>query len=73
MDASGKLDELMKSPPLYNWWQNVLIGGMCSSAICTVAFTGSFIDALLAFPLGALLVAIQILSSRNQLYLHVFE
>ncbi|KAH6905126.1 pheromone-regulated membrane protein Prm10 [Coprinopsis sp. MPI-PUGE-AT-0042] len=72
-DASGRLDELMKSPPLYNWWQNVLIGGMCSSAICTVAFTGSFIDALLSFPLGALLVAIQILSSRNQLYLHVFE
>ncbi|EAU83585.2 pheromone-regulated membrane protein Prm10 [Coprinopsis cinerea okayama7 len=72
-EASAKLDDLMKSPPMYSWWHIVLFGGMCSSAICTVSYGGSFIDALICFPLGALMMVIQFLSVRNQLYVHVFE
>lgn len=72
-EASAELDMLMRKKPVYNWWQLVLIGGMCSAAICTVSFNGSFIDALVSFPLGALLVAIQLLSVRNELYSNVFE
>lgn len=72
-EASPQLDELMCGPPTYRAWQSILIGGMCSSAICTVGFNGSFIDALVVYPLGALLVAIQLLSVRNELYSNVFE
>ncbi|KAF9002205.1 hypothetical protein BDQ17DRAFT_551655 [Cyathus striatus] len=72
-DASIQLDDLMRKKPMYNWWQSMFMGGMCSTAICTVSFSGSFIDALICFPLGALLVAIQILSARNVLYSYVFE
>ncbi|KAF8151525.1 hypothetical protein B0H34DRAFT_664487 [Crassisporium funariophilum] len=72
-DASVQLDELMRKRPMYNWWQLIFIGGMCSAAICTVSFGGSFIDSLVSFPLGALLVAIQLLSVRNTLYSYVFE
>ncbi|PPQ84955.1 hypothetical protein CVT25_004468 [Psilocybe cyanescens] len=72
-DASSELDALMKKQPMYNWWQQVLIGGMCSASICTVSFSGSFIDALASFPLGAILVIVQILSARNSLYSYVFE
>ncbi|KAJ7127890.1 hypothetical protein C8R44DRAFT_830322 [Mycena epipterygia] len=72
-EASSALDSLMRKKQEYSWWQLVLTGGMCSSSICTVSFNGSFIDALVVFPLGALLVAIQLLSVRNELYSNVFE
>ncbi|KAJ7440306.1 hypothetical protein B0H11DRAFT_545821 [Mycena galericulata] len=72
-EASSALDELMRKKQEYTWWQLVLTGGMCSASICTVSFNGSFIDALVSFPLGALLVAIQLLSVRNELYSNVFE
>ncbi|CAK5277842.1 unnamed protein product [Mycena citricolor] len=72
-EASSELDNLMVKRQLYNWWQLVLTGGFCSSAICTVSFGGSFIDALMSFPLGALLVAIQLISVRNELYSNIFE
>ncbi|KDR66937.1 hypothetical protein GALMADRAFT_258828 [Galerina marginata CBS 339.88] len=72
-DASLELDELMKKKPFYNWWQQIFIGGMCSASICTVSFGGSFVDSLMSFPLGALLVLIQVLSVRNVLYSYVFE
>ncbi|CAA7264465.1 unnamed protein product [Cyclocybe aegerita] len=72
-DASVELDNLMRKKPLYNWWQLVVIGGFCSASICTVSFGGSFADASMSFPLGGLLVAIQMLSVRNVLYSYVFE
>jgi uncharacterized membrane protein YjjP (DUF1212 family) len=72
-DASIRLDDLMQKPPIYNWWKVIIIGGMCSTSICTVSFGGSFLDAVISFPLGAFLVAIQMLSVRNILYSHVFE
>lgn len=72
-DASAELDNIMGRPQLYNWWKLVFFGGMCSSSICTVSFDGSFIDALIVFPLGALLIVIQLLSVRNELYSNVFE
>ncbi len=49
------------------------IGGMCSVAICSVSFSGSFVDSLVSFPLGALLVAVQMASVKNDLYSNVFE
>ncbi|KAF7341922.1 DUF1212-domain-containing protein [Mycena sanguinolenta] len=72
-EASTTLDALMRKKQEYSWWQLVLTGGMCSTAICSVGFNGSFIDSLIAFPLGALLVGIQLLSIRNELYSNVFE
>ncbi|KAH0835484.1 hypothetical protein J3R83DRAFT_9150 [Lanmaoa asiatica] len=36
-------------------------------------FSGSFIDSLASAPLGALLVAIQLIGVRNELYANVFE
>ena len=72
-DASHELDTLMRGRPAYRAWQLALFGGFCSAAICVVSFSGSFIDALISFPLGFLLVIIQILSVRNELYSNVFE
>ncbi|KAJ6455277.1 hypothetical protein C8R47DRAFT_1228304 [Mycena vitilis] len=72
-EASSTLDALMRKKQEYTWWQLVLTGGMCSASICSVGFNGSFIDSLIVFPLGALLVAIQLLSVRNELYSNVFE
>lgn len=71
--ASAALDVLMRKKPLYNFIQLILIGGMCSASICSVSFSGSFIDSLASAPLGALLVAVQLLSPRNELYGNVFE
>lgn len=63
----------MRRKPFYNFWQLVLIGGLCSAAICSVSFNGSFVDSLISAPMGAFLVAIQLLSVRNELYSNVFE
>ncbi|KAI6144460.1 hypothetical protein BKA82DRAFT_4178224 [Pisolithus tinctorius] len=71
--ASAALDVLMQKKPLYNFAQLVFIGAMCSASICSVSFSGSFIDCLVSAPLGGLLVAIQLLSPRNELYGNVFE
>ncbi|KAI0259453.1 hypothetical protein BC834DRAFT_833522 [Gloeopeniophorella convolvens] len=72
-DASAALDTLMLSKPLYSPWQLIFFGGMASASICSVSFNGSFIDSLISFPLGALLVAVQLLSVRNELYSNIFE
>ncbi|KAI9461872.1 hypothetical protein F5148DRAFT_1276653 [Russula earlei] len=72
-DASAALDALMLSRPLYPPQQLIFFGGMASASICSVSFNGSFIDSLASFLLGALLVFIQILSVRNELYSNVFE
>ncbi|KAG6812586.1 hypothetical protein H0H92_002055 [Tricholoma furcatifolium] len=34
-DASSELDLIMRRPQLYNRWQLMFFGGMCSSSICT--------------------------------------
>ncbi|CCM05223.1 uncharacterized protein FIBRA_07433 [Fibroporia radiculosa] len=72
-DASAALDDLMRKTPLYKFWQLILIGGCCSSFICSVSFNGSFIDSLVSFPLGCLLIVIQVFAARNELYSNVFE
>jgi hypothetical protein len=63
----------MRKKPIYSFPKLIFLGGMCSSSICSVSFNGSFVDSLVSFPLGALLVTIQLLSVRNELYGNVFE
>ncbi|KAJ7843969.1 hypothetical protein B0H13DRAFT_131525 [Mycena leptocephala] len=72
-EAASALDELMRKKQEYSWQQLIVTGGMCSTFICSVGFNGSFVDSLIVFPLGALLVAIQLVSVRNELYSNVFE
>ncbi|KAM0746733.1 DUF1212-domain-containing protein [Meredithblackwellia eburnea MCA 4105] len=72
-DASVQLDDLMKAPPKYKLWQHLVIGGLASAAIQPSAFYGSFIDCLVAIPLGSLLVLTQVVVSRNDLYSSLFE
>ena len=72
-EASRQLDELMVSPPKYALWQQLIIGAAASAFIQPSAFYGSFIDCLMAMPLGALLVLVQVLVSRNDLYSSLFE
>lgn len=73
-EASSQLDELMRRKPLIPRWPMVLIGGFCSAFICVgpMGFAGSFIDALVAFPLGCFLVFSQSVIT-TELYSNVFE
>ena len=72
-DASVELDNLMRKPPLYNKWLLIFFGGMCSASICSVSFSGSFIDCLMSFPLGCILIVIQLFAAKHELYSNVFE
>ncbi|KAL0564685.1 pheromone-regulated protein prm10 [Marasmius crinis-equi] len=72
-DASSDLDELMRREVRYGRFQSMFIGGMCSASICSLSFGGSFVDSLAVFPLGVILVFIQGLSAKNELYSNVFE
>lgn len=73
-EASAQLDELMRRKPLIGRWPMVLIGGFASAFICVgpQGFNGSFIDAVMAFPLGAFLVYCQSIIT-TELYSNVFE
>lgn len=73
-EASAQLDELMRRKPLIGRWPMVLIGGFCSSFISVgpMGFNGSFIDAVMAFPLGAFLVFSQSIIT-TELFSNVFE
>lgn len=63
----------MVAPPKYKLWQQLIIGAAAAAFIQPSAFYGSFIDCLMAMPLGALLVLVQVLVSRNDLYSSLFE
>lgn len=73
-EAAAQLDELMRRKPLIGRWPMVLIGGFCSSFICVgpMGFNGSFIDAVMAWPLGAFLVYCQSIITQ-EIFSNVFE
>ncbi|CAO1625358.1 unnamed protein product [Jaminaea pallidilutea] len=73
-EASAQLDELMRRKPLIGRWPMVIIGGFCSAFIAPgpMGFNGSFIDAVMAFPLGAFLVWSQSVIT-TELFSNVFE
>lgn len=73
-EASAQLDELMRRKPLIGIWPMVIIGGFCSAFISAgpMGFGGSFIDAVMAFPLGAFLVFSQSIIT-TELFSNVFE
>jgi len=70
-EASKELDVLMTTPVYYNAWQSIIIGAACSAFITVIGFYGSFIDALMAMPLGVLLVIVQMLAARNDMFSNV--
>lgn len=72
-DAGRELDRLMLMPPCYNAWQMIIIAGLCSSFIVIQSYFGSFLDALMAAPLGMLLQAVQLIALKNDLFSGVFE
>jgi uncharacterized membrane protein YjjP (DUF1212 family) len=72
-EASSELDELMRTKPTYRSPALIFFGGMASASICSLSFSGSFVDSLISFALGCFLVAVQIYSARHELYSNVFE
>lgn len=73
IEASADLDIVMRKRPIYKGWITVVIGGLCATFITPISFSGSFIDACIVFPLGCLVVVIQNIASKNELYSNVFE
>jgi uncharacterized membrane protein YjjP (DUF1212 family)/uncharacterized membrane protein YjjB (DUF3815 family) len=73
-EASRQLDVLMRRKPFISKIPMIIIGGFCSSFICvgTQGFGGSFVDALVAFPLGMFLVFSQ-MQLTQELFSNVFE
>ncbi|ORY88403.1 hypothetical protein BCR35DRAFT_301518 [Leucosporidium creatinivorum] len=72
-DAAVNLDDLFLAPPKYTLWQDMLIGGLASASVIPSGYKGSFIDCLVAIPLGAFLIYAQRIASRNDMYSSVFE
>ncbi|PRQ70737.1 Protein of unknown function (DUF1212)-domain containing protein [Rhodotorula toruloides] len=71
--GSTSLDDLMTSPPKYGLLHHVVVGGLAGAFIMPSAFYGSFIDCLVAIPLGSLLVVVQVFLARNDMYSSLFE
>ena len=72
-EASKELDFLMTQKDSFNALTNIIIAGFCSAFITPFAFSGSFVDACLAAPLGMLLVGVQTVAVRNDLFTNIFE
>jgi len=73
-EASVEISNLMRAPPLYSRWRMVLIGGLASVAIAPVSFHASFIDLLVSYGLGSILVIIQIwVASKSDVLSSLFE
>jgi uncharacterized membrane protein YjjP (DUF1212 family) len=72
-DANKELDHLMTVRPVYGWWQMVIIGAFCSALIVIPSYYGSLLDALMAAPLGMLLIVVQMFAAKNDLFSGVFE
>lgn len=72
-EASKVIDTLMTMPPHYNALWTIIIGGCCSAIIVIPSFYGSFIDALMAAPLGMVLVGVQMVAAKNDMLANVFE
>ncbi|KWU42917.1 DUF1212-domain-containing protein [Rhodotorula sp. JG-1b] len=73
-EGSKKLDELMLVTPVKRvLLKNVIVGGFAGAFIMPSAFYGSFIDCLVAVPLGGLLVIVQYMLAKNDLYSSLFE
>lgn len=72
-DAAVQLDEFFLAPPKYTLWQDMVIGGLASASVIPSGYKGSFIDCLVAFPLGAFLIYAQRIASKNDMYSSVFE
>lgn len=73
-EGSKKLDELMLvTSPKKVLLKNVIFGGFAGAFIMPSAFYGSFIDCLVAVPLGGLLVIVQYMLAKNDLYSSLFE
>lgn len=69
-----QLKVLLKQNPRYNWWQRSIFQGLCSAAICSGGFSGSFIDSMVAFPFGFIVSALSYIpSSGNELYMNIYE
>lgn len=73
-EASIEISNLMRSPPAYNKYLTVIIGGLCSLFIAPASFNASLIDMLVAFLLGCLLCVMQIwVASKSDVLAAVFE
>ncbi|GAA5863573.1 hypothetical protein JCM3774_006531 [Rhodotorula dairenensis] len=73
-EGSKKLDDLMLVTTTKKvLLKNMVVGGLAGAFIMPSAFYGSFIDCLVAIPLGSLLVLVQYLLARNDLYSSLFE
>ncbi|KAG0147269.1 hypothetical protein CROQUDRAFT_43132, partial [Cronartium quercuum f. sp. fusiforme G11] len=73
-EASAEISRLMRAKPEYGTLATVGIGALCSAFIGPAAFNASVLDILIAAPLGAGLVAAQLLiASKSDVLSQIFE
>ena len=67
-----QLQILLEGPAHYKWWEVALWGSLSSCSICSLAFSGSFIDALAAAPLGFIVTSMAYIPN-NELFSNIYE
>lgn len=63
-EASDEISELMLSKPRYGVFTSAALGGLCSICISQPAFSASFLDLTVIFPLGAFIILAQTMTAR---------
>ena len=67
------LNHLLTRPPIHSWWRRSLYNGICSFTLCATQFHGSFIDAIVAFVLGAIVTALSYAADHSPTFEDVYE
>ncbi|KAJ1842668.1 pheromone-regulated protein prm10 [Coemansia sp. RSA 2703] len=72
-DGTAGLVEIMNMPPLFAWYWQLLVWGMSSWSVCLLAFSGSWMDSLVAFVLGMVAGCLNLIASRLKGFTNLFE
>ncbi|BGP21069.1 hypothetical protein JCM10213_007587 [Rhodosporidiobolus nylandii] len=68
------LDRVLKSKPLYNYWQRIALAALCAGIISPMGFAGSFVDAFASGAFGGLLAFLNLFVARkNAIFSNIFE
>ncbi|KAJ2781946.1 pheromone-regulated protein prm10 [Coemansia interrupta] len=71
--GTAGLVEIMNMPPLFAWYWQLIVWGMSSWSVCLLAFSGSWMDSLVAFVLGMTAGCLNLIASRLKGFTNLFE
>ncbi|KAI8867311.1 DUF1212-domain-containing protein [Ramicandelaber brevisporus] len=72
-EAIQELEAIIKAPPIYPWWVEILNFGASAFFVAPLAFGGGWLDAAVAGVLGLLVGVMKVMADKFAAYANMFE